>query len=424
MKDQIKKNWLNYTGGLLALILVIVEARSLGDFNLFLSASRDLVNQGNIYQIRYNQWYHYYYDIIFALFLVPFTWLPYSIANALWLILNVFFIYRLWRIISGWIPIDNLSKRMQTAFIILSFVFIFRFIRDNFHLGQVTIFILYLSIEGIYLIRNNKRIAGSLLIAIGINIKIFPLALIPYLIYRKEWRSALIIILFIGLLIFLPAFVIGYDYNAFLLTERWKLLNPMNKEHILDTSERSFHSLTTLLATLLVEHCDDTHILKIRRNIADITLDNLKIVILIIRSVFILFTLYFLRTLPFRKTTSNIWLLYELSYICIAIPLIFPHQQYYAFFFIFPASTYILYFFFARYLNQESAQRIKNYKRKRNGFITLLLIIFFLTSSHFVLGHFTEYYDHFKTLTYGVIMLVILLAFCDPKKLDPAGENN
>jgi len=283
MKEYLRNKWSYYFGGLVILIIILFEARGKGDFNIFVSASRDLLLGKDIYQIQYNEWYHYYYDILFALILTPFTYLPLYVVKLIWLILNVFFVYRIWKILMDYLPISLLRKNSKILFILLSFVFILSFLRDNFHLAQVSIFILYLTLEGLFFINNNRIITGSILIALGINIKLLPIVIIPYLIYRREWKSTLYIIGFIIVFLFLPILFIGFDYNNFLLIERWHLINPMNKAHILDTSERSFHSLTTLLATLLVKDSGEWHALTLKRNIANISIENLNIVINVVR---------------------------------------------------------------------------------------------------------------------------------------------
>jgi hypothetical protein len=417
MKEHLRNKWPYYFAGLIILIIILFEARGKGDFNIFISASRDLLSGKNIYQIQYNEWYHYYYDILFALILAPFTYLPLYVVKLIWLILNVFFVYRIWKILMEWLPVSLLKKNSKKLFIILSFIFILSFLRDNFHLAQVTIFILYLTLEGLFFINNNKSIAGSLLIAMGINIKLLPIVIIPYLIYRNQWKSAFYIIGFMVVFLCLPMVFIGVDYNNFLLIERWHLINPMNQAHILDTSERSFHSLTTLLATLLVKDCGDWHALTLKRNIANISIENLNIVINVVRGALLLFTLYFLKTKPFKKTTEKLQNLYEISYICLIIPLIFPHQQYYAFFFIFPASTYLLFYLVFLYFNKVKNKINKYFNVKKITLIVLISIVYFLTNSHFILGVFNKYYDHYKTLTYGVLILMVLLAICKPDKL-------
>ncbi len=417
MLEHFKNKWFYYLGGLLILGIILYEAQGRTDFEIFFYASKDLFAGKDIYLIKYHEWYHYYYSIFFTFLLAPFTFLPLYIAKVIWLILNIFFVYRIWKILVSWLPLALLDRKREWLFIILAFIFILSFLRDNFHLGQVNIFILYLTLEGLFLIVNNKKIVGSLLITLGIDVKLLPAIMLLYLVYRKEWKSVLWILVFIIAFLFLPGLVIGFDFNNSLLIERWHLLNPMNQEHILDTTETSFQSLSSLLATLLVRNCGDVHALALRRNIADISVASLNILINIVRGAFLLFSVNFLRTKPFTKTVNKLQRLYEISYLCSIIPLIFPHQQHYAFIFIFPATTYLLFYVLYIYFDNAASNLGNNFMVKKVTVIIFLCIVYLLTNSHFILGQFNDIYDHYKTLTYGVLILIALLAACRPGKI-------
>lgn len=45
------------------------------------------------------------------------------------------------------------------------------------------------------------------------------------------------------------------------------------------------------------------------------------------------------------------------------------------------------------------------------GFLFLILI------SHFLVGEYRNIYDHYKTLTYGIIMIIPILAMARPSAL-------
>lgn len=413
--QQLKKSWIYIVSGVLLFLVILLEAQVKGDFDIFMYASADLLKGKNIYAETYHEWYHYYYSVFFALVLSPLTFLPLYFVKVLWLSANVFFVYRIWKVISSLLPLDFLSKKIQMIFTVLAFLFVLKFLRDNFHVAQVTILILYLTLEGLRLIWNDKPLMGAFLLALGIDIKLLPLVFLPYLIYRGEWKALFFCLLFLFVFALIPGIFIGFEFNSFLLAERWNLLNPSNQEHVLDTAERSFHSLTTFLATLLVEDSGDKFALPLKRNVADLTIDQLNLVINIARLLLIGFTLYFLRSKPFKSSVQPLQRLYEISYICLVIPLIFPHQQHYAFFFIFPASTYLLFYLFRKYYS-DSNSLLKVSHSSRNVLSGLLILIFFLVNSHFILGTFNEYYDHFKTLTWGVLLLLIVLACCPPEK--------
>jgi hypothetical protein len=70
------------------------------------------------------------------------------------------------------------------------------------------------------------------------------------------------------------------------------------------------------------------------------------------------------------------------------------------------------------FFDQGLPESGKIFKVKKAGMVFLLVIIYFLTNSQFILGEFSDYYIHFKTLTYGVLLLVLLLALCTPDKLE------
>lgn len=396
--------------GLLLLALIAFESTITGDFHIFLEASKDLFQEENIYANKYHEWYHYYYDLFFATLIYPLTYLPLYFANFIWLLLNLFFTYRIYQIIVYFLPFEAISQKRKNVILILSSIFIFTLWHRNIHLIQMTICILYLCLEGIYRIEKKQLILGSFLIALGVSVKLLPIVLLPYLFYRAQFKALLLVVLFILVLTFFPILFFGMEHTLFLLQERWNLINPTNSEHVLDVTERSFHSLTTLLAILFVEDAGNVYSLEIKRNIANVSHETLAIIINIVRGVFILGTFFFLKTRPFTPFQSKTQTFYELSYILLVIPLIFPHQQHYAFYFAFPAITYLV-FFYVQFF-QGSKWNIQ-----KTLLIILFSSVFLLLNSHFLLGAYRNYYDHFKTLTYGILILVPILFFARPKLL-------
>lgn len=410
----IKRKYLLVIPAIAILAWILIEAKQRNDFDIFLAASSDLAKDENIYTNTYSEWYHYYYSAFFAMLLVPFTFLPVYIVKVLWLTLNVFFLYRIWVICSSFIDLSKLPKKLVLALGILSFLFVLRFVRDNFHVGQMTICMLYLSLEGINFILKEKKTAGAALLALAINIKLLPLVILPYLFWRLEIKAGILVIVFYITLMLLPSAFIGHEYNTFLLSEWWKLINPTNTEHVIDVSERSFHGLSTLLPTLLMENVNENYALPLKRNIADLSVQQVNLVLNITRLALVAFTFYFLRSLPFKKAFSPLHTLWEISYILLIVPLIFPHQQHYAFFFIFPAVIYLLYFLFVIYQGKTNDLG----KNKLITVTVLLSLIFLVCNSTIILGHYREYYDHFKILTYAALLLIVPLAVCRPGYID------
>lgn len=394
----------------LMLVYLFIESERCGDFLIFLSASKDLFAGTNIYINTYFDGYHYFYSVFFAIVLYPLSFLNTHFSTFLWLLFNAFLLYRLYRIINSFLPTHELTAKQFRILWILTGIFSARLVFENLHVGQMTIFLLYLCMEGISRIRSGQKITGAFLIALGINIKLLPIVILPYLFYRKEFKASLFIILFYLLLLYLPVLFIGIGQNALLLKTWGALINPLNTNHILDVDERSFHGLSTLLSVLLVEHVPDTFALKIKRNILDISLQQLKYTLMIARLCLVTFTLYFMRTLPFKEPINTAYRYREMSYILLLIPLIFPHQQHYAFLFIIPAFAYCV-FYMIRYYHAMSSL-------KRNSVIIMLSLIYIVVNLKLLLGEYNYYYEHFKILTYGALLLILVLGMLQPKR-DP-----
>src|SRR5688572_20079955 len=72
------------------LLYLFIEAQGDGDLYIYLCAAGELGRGGDIYVQDYiNDQYHYYYSVLFALFLKPFYSLPYYGVKFTWLLLNM-----------------------------------------------------------------------------------------------------------------------------------------------------------------------------------------------------------------------------------------------------------------------------------------------------------------------------------------------
>ena len=187
----------------------------------------------------------------------------------------------------------------------------------------MTIFLLWACLESIYLIRKKKVVWGAFILALAIDIKILPLVMIPYLVYRSYYKGTAYTLFLCIVLLFLPGLVVGWSTNLFLLSEWWNHINPTKSEHILEVA-RGAHSLTAMLPPLLTETQAK---LDIQRNILSLSPEHAMQITNVLRFSLIIFSLYFLKWTPFRTSSSRLLQLRELSYLLLLIPLIFPRQQ-------------------------------------------------------------------------------------------------
>lgn len=397
----------------LVLGFLIIEALGNGDFKVFLEAAKLVAAHGNPYHVWIGNYALYFYSPLWAIILIPFSYLPNVIPNFIWLLANTYFLYRIWILLTKFIDLQNLSKKQVKWFLFLCILLNARYILYNFELIQMTIFLLWGALESLILFRNKKYLSGGALLALIINIKILPIVLIPYLIYRKELKGALSTLFFSMIYLFLPSLYLGWSTNLYLLSEWWSVINPNNTEHLLEP-DLGVHSLTALIPSLLTR---TNGVLPYSRNIFNLDFETTTYILNAVRTGLVLFTLYFLRWPPFKLVRSKFSEIHELSYIFLLIPLIFPHQQKYAFFLASPAFFYISYFLI---YNFQSRIRIIN--KKTSYLIIILLILSFALmtlSTDGVIGrNLNKIAQHYKTITYGATILIIILIICAPRRIE------
>jgi len=417
MKRIKIKQYIPYLLGVLVLGFLITKALGNGDFKVFLEAAKLVA----AHKSPYHEWIFvsegnyalYFNSPLWAIILIPFSYLPYVIPNFIWLFANTYFLYRIWILLTKYIDFQNLSKQQVNWLLFLSILLSARFILYNFEMIQMTIFILWGALESLSLFRNKNFFGGGLLLALIINIKILPIVIVPYLIYRKEWRGALSTLFFSIIFLVLPCLFLGWSTNLYLLSEWWSVINPNNAEHLLE-SDLGLHSLTALIPSLLIK---TDGLLPYSRNIFNLDFETATYILNAVRAGLIFFTLYFLGMPPFRQAKSKFREIHELSYVFLLIPLIFPHQQKYAFFLAYPAFFYISYFIV---INFNLRTRMLNHKTYCVIVILLLLSFMFMTlSTDGIIGrNLNQITQHYKTVTYGAIVLIVILILCSPRWIE------
>ena len=95
------------------------------------------------------------------------------------------------------------------GFVTVTFVF------DMFDLGQPNLVLLALMLYGFWLLRDDRGWMAGTMFALATAIKVFPVAVLPYLVWRRQWAAAASMLVFIGLFLFvLPAPFRGFERNA------------------------------------------------------------------------------------------------------------------------------------------------------------------------------------------------------------------
>jgi hypothetical protein len=377
------------------------------DFEVFVDAGGKIIHGLNIYKPPFAQNLNYYYSPLFALLLSPFSYLPIIVPQFLWILFSYFLMYRIWVLSTAYFNYSDFSIKQQRLWLFITFILALRFLLLDVGFVQMTTFLLWATLQSMSLFKQKKYVLGGALLALAINIKLLPLAFVVYLAYRNQWKPALLTIFFFVVYLFVPALYLGWEGNNSLLHDWFATLNPSNKEWLVEAE----NGPSSLVALIPVYITDTTGVLAFKRNFMKLNFGQVSLIVNVVRLVFVLFTLVFLRTLPFKAINSNLRRYWEMSYLFIVIPLIYPHQQQYAFVFITPVFIYLSYYFIA---NWDAV------KKNMNAFLWALLIIVGinftpLISSGIITHYVFDLLLYLRILPMAAIMLIVLLWICRPK---------
>jgi len=277
---------------------------------------------------------------------------------------------------------------------------------SNFHLLQLTIFILCLCLEALNqtFYQQRKWLAGFLL-GLALCFKITPIVFLPYLLYKLQWRSFIGSIGTIGFAILIPSVFLGWSSNLELWNNWIEALTIENPDWaIFDMNNRKNHGIAAWLSTLFIADIQDNVVsLTHRRYLVDLGHEKVKYLIYLIRTGLVILTLYFLKA---NKLSSEpLKLFWEWSYLFLVIPLFFPQQRLYNFILLLPAFSYLILF------------QVQRFKTTPINWKTILFsITILLFNLELLLGIFRKYLWYHKSTTYATIVLLIVLALRAPRQ--------
>lgn len=89
------------------------------------------------------------------------------------------------------------------------------FVFDMFDLGQPNLVLLAMMLYGFWNLQRQRPWLAGFMFALATAIKVFPIAVLPYLVWRRKWAAVVGTIAFTGILLYVaPAPIRGFERNA------------------------------------------------------------------------------------------------------------------------------------------------------------------------------------------------------------------
>ncbi len=406
--------------GLIIIAYLISKAINGGnDINVYLHAAEQLLRERDIYKP--NPYNYYLYSPLFAILLVPFTFFDWGIARVIWVVINLLFAFRIWQLLQQ-LPLETLSLSIpyRRIWSIAIAVLSFGFLNHNLNLGQVTILILWLTMEGIYQTMKKNEIRGAALLTLGINIKIIPLIALGYLFLKGKFKAVIYSIAFGVASLILPAFIIGWEYNKELLAKWKEAINPTKEKFAFENND-GCNSLNALLPAFLYDQFEEPSNIEaepswnFKRKIADLSVPLLNIILQITRILVLLFVPFSVFYYYKNRKYEYLYYHWEIAYLLLVTLLIFPHQMKYSMLYFVPTGAYILFYYL--YIIQE--KWVMNYNKIIIGVIAGVLLFILSIMGRDIIGNYlVNILDFYHFIGFSNLLFLFLLAWCNPRQLE------
>lgn len=415
-RNSVPGRIIGYLPIILILIYIILQAQRQGaDVNVYLYAAKMLDDGRNIYE--WNPFNNYLYSPLFAFLLWPLSHFSLLAGRLIWAAINVLILYRLYRILRNELPDRLALSKVQRSIWIIGLIIISAVtLNHNLILGQITLLILWLTLEGVIRIMKRNELSGSALLALGISIKIIPAIALGYLLLKRKFKAAALVCLLTGIYLFIPAAFIGIQQNNFLLKE-WKTkMNPESDKYLFERAN-GCNSMNAILPAFFYDFDefndwwfgDDSD-----RKITLVDHDTLKYILHGSRILLLLSVIPIVFIGRQKNENRYIRWLYEISYLMLVSMLVFPHQMKYTILYFVPAGSYLLLYIIQTISKWKSAWL----SDKMLSILIIPLLLSISITGRDLIGKQAAYImDYYHIMGLAILGLLIIMHFVKPGKI-------
>jgi hypothetical protein len=181
------------------------------DYPLWFWAGQQVLQGRNLYPTDIHGYFEFLYPPLSAVLLAIPSWFGKTTLYACLSLMNVI----------AWWMTAQLSNAMTGSgripgpwlFALPGFATV-TFVFDMFDLGQPNLVLLAMMLYGFWLLQHARPWMAGSMFALATAIKVFPVAVIPYLAWRRQWKTLASMMVFLAVLLFIvPAPVRGFQRN-------------------------------------------------------------------------------------------------------------------------------------------------------------------------------------------------------------------
>jgi hypothetical protein len=182
------------------------------DYALWYWAGQQVLHGGPLYPSDLNEQFEFIYPPLPAILLAIPSWFGKIALYTLLSLLNVvawWYTGTLSNVMTGSERYPGPWLEALPAVVTVAFVF------DMFDLGQPNLVLLAMMLWGFWCLQHQRSWLAGFMFALAIAIKVFPIAVLPYLVWRRRWAAVVSTIAFTGILLYVvPAPIRGFERNA------------------------------------------------------------------------------------------------------------------------------------------------------------------------------------------------------------------
>ena len=182
------------------------------DYALWYWAGQQVLHGGSLYPTDIHAYFEFIYPPLPAILLAIPSWFG---KLALYTMLSVLNVVAWWYTGMFSNAMTGSGRRPGPWLEALPALVTVTFVFDMFDLGQPNLVLLAMMLYGFWSLRHQRGWLAGFMFALATAIKVFPIAVLPYLVWRRKWSAVIATVAFTGILLYVaPAPIRGFERNA------------------------------------------------------------------------------------------------------------------------------------------------------------------------------------------------------------------